>query len=86
MVEDALVEAFEPRGEQREHGLARELLHELLVERVPGGVSAITRCRGTPPYTASSAAETTSTRSTIPGPPPYGSSSTWPALSGVVSR
>src|SRR5262245_8624663 len=32
------------------------------------------------------AAATTSTRSTIPAPPPYGSSSTWPARSGGVSR
>src|SRR5581483_10672977 len=52
----------------------------------PWGVRAITRRFGAPPYTASSAAATTATRSTIPAPPPYGASSTWPFASGVVSR
>src|ERR671923_2264060 len=50
----------------------------------PCGVRATTRCSGSPPYTPSSAAATTSTRMTIPGPPPYGSSSTSPT--GAQSR
>src|SRR2546427_458096 len=37
------------------------------------------------PYAAARAASTTSTRRTIPAPPPYGESSTWPPPSGVVS-
>ena len=52
----------------------------------PCGVNATIRPGRSSPYAASSAASTTSTRSTIPAPPPYGSSSTWPARSGVVSR
>src|SRR5204863_9897190 len=52
----------------------------------PCGESAITRWSICVPYAASRAAATTSTRSTIPAPPPYGSSSTWAARSGVVSR
>ena len=33
VLDDALVEALEPRGEQRQRLLAGELLHERLVER-----------------------------------------------------
>ena len=76
VIEDPLVESLEPRRQQRENGLRCELLDELLVELPPLRGSATTRWSGKPPYTASSAAATTSTRSTIPGPPPYGSSST----------
>ena len=87
VVEDPLVEALEARRQERERRLVGELLDELLVELPPLRARARRPgAPGSPPYTASSAAATTSTRSTIPGPPPYGSSSTWPALSGVVSR
>src|SRR4051794_241154 len=57
----------------------------------PPGVSASTRrwwrrSTGSTPYKPRSAASITSTRSTIPAPPPNGVSSTWPPLSGVCSR
>ena len=68
MVEDALVEALEARREERERGSSGELLHELLVELAPlrrERDDAMVGLRS--PYTASSAAATTSTRSTMPG-------------------
>ena len=67
-------------------GSRRELLDELLVELPPRRGERDDAMLRKPPYTASSAAATTSTRSTMPGPPPYGSSSTCPAPSGVESR
>ena len=54
-----------------------------MVLRVDVVASALDGVYGRPPYTASSAAVTTSTRNTIPAPPPYGSSSICPARSGV---
>ena len=85
--EDPLVEALEPGGEERQPLLAGELLDDRLRRAAgPAGSARPRDGRARRRRPASSAAATTSTRSTIPGPPPYGESSTWPFASGVVSR
>ena len=67
-----LVEALESRRQQGERRFTRELLDELLVELSALGREGNHALSGAPPYTASSAAATTSTRSTIPSTPGVG--------------
>ena len=92
VLDDALVEALVAAAEQRERRLGGELVDERVVEHPAAGRQrddAPLRGAGRPGRrrrSARSAASITSTRSTIPAPPPNGVSSTWPPLSGVWSR
>ena len=79
-VEDALVDALVAAAEKRQI-LAGKFERQGVVSWTPLGVSSTTRrssrTRGAAtPNVASSAAQTTSMRITIPAPPPYGVSST----------
>ncbi len=87
VVEDPLVEALEAGGQERERRLAARAPRRAPGRAVaPVGSARRPGARALPRTPTSSAAATTSTRNTIPRPPPYGSSSTCPAVSGVVSR
>ena len=85
VLDHPLVEALVAAAEKRDVALLGELGREALVEQPARG------SEGDLPDpiaggSVGGAASTTSTRITIPAPPPYGASSTCPALSGVVSR
>ena len=92
VLDDALVEALVAPAQQRDVGLLGELVDEPVVEQPAARRQrddAPLRGAGRPGRrrsSARSAASMTSTRRTIPAPPPNGVSSTWPPLSGVCSR
>src|SRR5437868_5732818 len=82
-LEDALVEALEPPAQHDRPSPAASSRTRAWLSGAPRGVIASV---GRPSATASSAAASTSHRSTIPAPPPAGVSSTVRCLSIAWSR